>query len=604
MSDGGDPTEVLLVENAEAAWGDIEAVGASGPGGRRAAPAPDVSELLAAMRPGEMIEFLRTKGVLKVGSFEYDEDLVLAAVGEETFLTMPAETRELANPEAAWRAELHRLAASRNRGFSSSGNKAAERARRGAASGKANADWTRVTAEAFVVNVRDAAAPDVDGLVGPLLRRHQAGALPFSVFALPSIQALLQYKWQRFARKVLLVEFLVYATWLACFSAFAILWQDEDTSATLAQLAATHAGRLTIGLELIGSICMLPFLLLEIGTIQAYGFGGWFSVWNGLDTITYVFQALITLLHISRVGADSGWLSIVVAVQAVALWTRLTYFSRLFGSSSFSFSFVDSLTDVVNDAGSAFGFVLLLLWGFALSFAVLFRREQEGFEQFSTIGRSLLTVFGFALGGVDLEVMLQSHNARAALALGLLLQFGVSLLLMNMLTGLMCSSFNRSTEHEDQKVLLSLASIIDEIEAVMPPAVERWLIGSFAARPPFIHVLRISASTDDVVCAPRKNKDAAGASAPADQDDEDESDDEADKAGGGSGWQVSRRGGGGEGGRGGGGGASSGEVAAMRRELAALRKQVQALHDTLSLAVPSLPPSPPQVALPAASKRK
>jgi hypothetical protein len=600
MSDGSD--EPLLVEGAAEAWdADIEAVGAA-----RRTPAPNVATLLRDMRPSEMIDFLRHKGVLKVGSFEFDEDLVLAAVGDETFLTLPSKTRELVNPEQCWKAELRRRATSNGRtlGLASGGggNQAAERARRGINSGKSNAEWSRVRAEAFVVNIEDAAAPDVEGLVGPLLRRYQAGALSFSTFALPAVQSLLQYKWHRFARKLLFAEFLVYATWLACFSAFAILWQDEDAGASLSQLVASSSGRMTIALELVASICMLPFLAIEIGTIQAYGWAGWFSIWNALDTVTYVFQALITLLHLSRVGADSGWLSVVVAVQAVALWLRLNYFSRLFGQSSFSFSFVDSLRDVVSDASAYMAFMMLLLWGFALSFAVLFRHEQEGFEQFSSIGRSLLTVFGFALGGVDLELMRSASNARAALTLGLLLQFSVSILLMNMLTGLMCTSFNRATENEDQRVLLSLASVIDELEATLPPSVERWLIGPFEARPPFIHVLRISASAEDG--GGGRARKSAGGDGGNEEDEEDEEDGGNDA---GRGWQVSKRDGardGGRGGGGGGGGASEGDVVAMRRELAALRKQVQALHDTLSLAVPSLPPSPPQVTLPAASKRK
>jgi len=272
---------------------------------------------------------------------------------------------------------------------------------------------------------------------------------------------------------------------------------------------------------------------------------------------------------------------------------------------------------VVSDAAAYMMFLMLLLWGFALAFAVLFRREQEGFEQFSSAGRSLLTVFGFALGGVDLDVMTQSHNPRAALCLGLMLQFSVSILLMNLLTGMMCASFSRATEHEDQRVLLSLATVVDEIEATLPPSVERALIGAFAARPPFIQVLRISEATSSSPSSMSAAK-AAAAAAAADRRDgrsDEDGDDDDDEDGGGDGnggdggaWEVTKRrggdhdgggGGGGRGGGGGGGGMGGADVAGLRRELAALRRQVQALQDTLSLAVPSLPPSPPQQQAPA-----
>lgn len=35
---------------------------------------------------------------------------------------------------------------------------------------------------------------------------------------------------------------------------------------------------------------MAPFLLLELGTIPAYGVAGWMDVWNGLDLLTYLLQ--------------------------------------------------------------------------------------------------------------------------------------------------------------------------------------------------------------------------------------------------------------------------------------------------------------------------
>ena len=47
--------------------------------------------------------------------------------------------------------------------------------------------------------------------------------------------------------------------------------QDEDEGASLADLLATHRGRLTVIAELAALAAMLPFLVLEWATIQAYG---------------------------------------------------------------------------------------------------------------------------------------------------------------------------------------------------------------------------------------------------------------------------------------------------------------------------------------------
>lgn len=51
------------------------------------------------------------------------------------------------------------------------------------------AGWSRqVVVEAFVVNIKHAAAPDEAGLVNPLLDRYNARGCHYSVFGLPAVQ--------------------------------------------------------------------------------------------------------------------------------------------------------------------------------------------------------------------------------------------------------------------------------------------------------------------------------------------------------------------------------------------------------------------------------
>lgn len=61
--------------------------------------------------------------------------------------------------------------------------------------------------------------------------------------------------------------------------------QDEDLSLTLRQLLATPRGKLEVAAELLALLAMAPFLLLEVGTLSAYGLG-WLDAWNALDFLT------------------------------------------------------------------------------------------------------------------------------------------------------------------------------------------------------------------------------------------------------------------------------------------------------------------------------
>jgi hypothetical protein len=53
------------------------------------------------------------------------------------------------------------------------------------------AGWTSdIPVIAYMVTIRDAAAPDKHGLLQPVLKRWQAGGCSYSAFALPPIQVI------------------------------------------------------------------------------------------------------------------------------------------------------------------------------------------------------------------------------------------------------------------------------------------------------------------------------------------------------------------------------------------------------------------------------
>ena len=145
---------------------------------------------------------------LQLGEFEVDDAVLLRALRGAPMLTMGAASASI-DFEAAWRARLAPFeaaaAAEAARDAKAAGATASDaqrrprRRRRGG--GGAFADgggWSRpVVVEAFVVNIRGAAAPDAAGLVQPLLRRWQAGGCHYSVFALPAVEAVLEFKWTR-----------------------------------------------------------------------------------------------------------------------------------------------------------------------------------------------------------------------------------------------------------------------------------------------------------------------------------------------------------------------------------------------------------------------
>eukprot|EP00775_Hariotina_reticulata_P013535 gene13535-13661_t len=107
-------------------------------------------------------------------------------------------------------------------------------------------------------------------------------------------------------------------------------------------------------------------------------------------------------------------------------------------------------------------------------------------------------MFTYALGGVELDVMLGSSNPEACIVLSLLYQFAMGTVLMSLLTGVMAQSMYKATAHEDLKRLLSKAQAIDELESTIPSFIEKLMPGNY---PAFVHVLRIDPTLDDAGAA-------------------------------------------------------------------------------------------------------
>lgn len=83
--------------------------------------------------------------------------------------------------------------------------------------------------------------------------------------------------------------------------------QDEDISLSLPELLTVPSGIVTVVCECLAVAAMLPFVVIELGSMQAYA-GGWLSLWNGLDVLTYSLQ-------VGGVGDRDGHTKTVIVLK-------------------------------------------------------------------------------------------------------------------------------------------------------------------------------------------------------------------------------------------------------------------------------------------------
>ena len=125
---------------------------------------------------------------------------MLGQLGDERIATMGSDQAELPDYEAVWRRELGPCQQRRFRADPSPAGCGADRSAGSSAEtdhsgASADAGWcSEIPVVAYVVTVRDAAAPGAAGLLRPLLRRWQAGGCNTSAFRLPVVQAVIDWK--------------------------------------------------------------------------------------------------------------------------------------------------------------------------------------------------------------------------------------------------------------------------------------------------------------------------------------------------------------------------------------------------------------------------
>ncbi|CAL8463844.1 g3378 [Coccomyxa elongata] len=427
------------------------------------------SSALLYQKPAETLKWIELGGVQKLGTFKVRDSTVLQLLENNGILTLGMDSRDI-DWQCTWRTQL-------------------EKDNRPGGEGKSAV----LEVEAYVVDIEGAACADDAGLLNPLLHCFQRNIFNANVWALPAVEAVITFKWQQWAQRWMHMELAIYLLWLLAFQIFIFLFQDEDTSLSLTQLLHTRSGVAAVVFEMVAVLGMLPFVYIEVCSVIEYGPFQWInSFWNFLDIVSYVAQISITVMHLGRLHLASNEVSVLMAMQVLILWVKVQYFARVLQPSKNPF--IDTLRAVINDVKWFLFLLLLTMWGFCMSFYILFRRDQKK-EQFRTIGSSLVTVFNWLMGGVDLTIFNGTHNPEIGLAMLLVYWFTMSMVLLNCLIAILADACSRVNENQDARFLSGRAEIIDELESSIPG----WLRERNAAMwyPRYVHFLRVNRHSAD-----------------------------------------------------------------------------------------------------------
>ncbi|GMH44122.1 hypothetical protein BSKO_12056 [Bryopsis sp. KO-2023] len=418
----------------------------------------------------DFISKIEALGVVKLGEMEVPDGVLQLRFHGRSMLTLGSEEGGGVDWKTMWRSDLEHAAM---RAEKTMNTKEAE----------ASGSNQKVTVEAYLMRIEHGCGPPKTGFLHSVLLKWQQEEASLSVFSIPAIQAVILYKWEKWAKRLLQVEFVIYVAWMLSFLLFIGMFGDHRGFKDPGSLHHTRYGVLPLIALASAAAFMVPFLVIETCTIFAYRWSWFTQFWNVVDMGTYVFTGLTLFSYVTHTGLDSAWLTVVLAAQCIIMAAKIQYFSRVYARKG---SMVDTLKVVVVDIKWFLVFMYLTMFAFGIAFFILYREDRDLDPEFESTWHAVVAMFSYMMGGFHFELFYDSSRSTAVIIFFLIYESIMAIMLVNILIAIMTDSYSLVMEEEQAWGLCSKAQIIDELETALPSFItQKW-------NPKFLHILKVS----------------------------------------------------------------------------------------------------------------
>uniref|UniRef100_A0A3P9QAM2 Transient receptor potential cation channel subfamily V member 1-like n=1 Tax=Poecilia reticulata TaxID=8081 RepID=A0A3P9QAM2_POERE len=254
------------------------------------------------------------------------------------------------------------------------------------------------------------------------------------------LRSLLQDKWQRFASKLFLLNFLSYLLYLAVFTAAAFNRKDGQPPFPVENVPADHLRCLGEVISVLGaaSRLFLPGHVLHVC-----------SFLKGLPALhvcSFLQAALLLLCAVLYCCGRTEYVGLLVLSLALA-WMNVLYYTR--GSRQLGIYNVMMQRMILGDLLHFLCVYIVLLFGFSagnISKRKNFNTTTHSKPSYNDIGFTTLELFKFTIGMGDLEFTDHVQNQTVFYVLLICYIVLTYILMLNMLIALMGNTVERITE--------------------------------------------------------------------------------------------------------------------------------------------------------------
>eukprot|EP00803_Ostreobium_quekettii_P000555 evm.model.scf_322.4 EVM.evm.TU.scf_322.4 scf_322:80745-87058(+) len=343
----------------------------------------------------------------------------------------------------------------------------------------------RLTADAKVIPYPDIAQIGMEGILRPLLLE----GMPKKIFASKMMLAVINFKWETYARELLLEEITHYVLMVLFFTAYAIvLGHRRHSMQDVGEVLGGSLGAPSLVLMISTAFLAFTNFVRELKQIKTYikefpktkheGLRVWLSSkWNVMEFMSYIFLVVvIPVLHLTAIDSANQVQSVAVGMATILVWWKMLYYFLGFKPTG---PLVIMIFEIVKDIVFFLVVALGLLLGFGIAFFVLYRHDvllakddrseetQFFLDQFESVDRSLFTMFGMMLGDFELTWFYDAQLAPWALILFVVYMVSMMIILLNLLIAIMGDTYDRVKDVEDVAFLHARATVIDDAESML-----------------------------------------------------------------------------------------------------------------------------------------
>jgi len=153
----------------------------------------------------------------------------------------------------------------------------------------------------------------------------------------------------------------------------------------------------------------------------------------------------------------------IFAPTSITVWFKLLSYSRGFTNTG---TYVKLILAVTRSIFFFLVILLLVIFAFSHAFKMLAIIDTDNFDQYDSVGSSILTQYRMIIGDFDISSFLSPTEASQGIGIVFFIAFTllVSIILLNLLIAIMSNSYDNIQENAKAEWLAELAEILIEID--------------------------------------------------------------------------------------------------------------------------------------------